>query len=98
MSLNIQVRPRYNDRAVHTRLYVFLKDESLIDNINNRRRRPIAAWRKIAIEALAEAGINYSELRWSQYAGCSCPCSPGFIVKGDKWRDVFVTVESEVAA
>ena len=34
-----------------------------------------------------------TKVRWSQYAGCSCPCSPGFIVNqvGEP-KDVFVTV------
>jgi predicted DNA-binding WGR domain protein len=33
-------------------------------------------------------------VRWSQYAGCSCPCSPGFIVKGLD-VDVYVDLASK---
>lgn len=33
--------------------------------------------------ALAEAGLDpFTKVSWSRYAGCSCPCSPGFIVQG----------------
>jgi len=34
-----------------------------------------------------------TKVRWSQYAGCSCPCSPGFVVDGHSRHDVHVTVE-----
>jgi hypothetical protein len=34
--------------------------------------------------------FDVSNMRWSQYAGCSCPCSPGFIVKAHDSFDVFV--------
>ena len=37
-----------------------------------------------------------TKVRWSQYAGCSCPCSPGFIVEGYPQavsrQDIYVTV------
>jgi hypothetical protein len=30
---------------------------------------------------MAGLSIKGSDLGWSQYAGCTCPCSPGFIAK-----------------
>jgi hypothetical protein len=48
--------------------------------------------------------IDLSKLSWSQYAGCSCPCSPGFVLnhqnivddKGNGFRyfDLWLTLES----
>ncbi len=32
--------------------------------------------------------------RWSQYAGCSCPCSPGFVVEG-LHVDIYVDLASK---
>lgn len=91
--LNVSVdRMRYS-RATHSRLYVTIKDETILEHLMNRRSRPVKEWRKYAIAALVQLGIDYKEIRWSNYAGCSmCPCSGGFIVKGDKYRNIYVTI------
>lgn len=39
-------------------------------------------FRAAAYEALKDAGIEHKGLRFSSSAGCSCGCSPGFIVLG----------------
>lgn len=62
------------------RVYIQPNGETLIDNLFNRRHRPIGLFRDIAKRALAQQGVVAPKLRWSQYAGCSCPCSPGFIL------------------
>jgi phage/plasmid-associated DNA primase len=56
-------------------------DESIMENLMNRRSRPINVYRKLAYQALEQIGYTKEDvkLNWSQYAGCSCPCSPGFI-------------------
>jgi hypothetical protein len=46
----------------------------------NRHRRPYATWRKAIRTALAKVDIDLSKMAWSQKAGCSCPCSPGFVL------------------
>lgn len=38
--------------------------------------------REAAKAALVEAGVKFSKVRFSRYAGCSCPCSPGVVVDG----------------
>lgn len=65
------------------RLYVGVSDFNLLEDLENRTRRPYAAWRKLAEKVVAESGIplDLRNMRWSQYAGCSCPCSPGFILR-----------------
>lgn len=50
--------------------------------------------------ALEAAGLDpFTKVSWSRYAGCSCPCSPGWLVQGDitakndgRPADIFVTV------
>ncbi len=55
------------------------------------------AWRRETVQhyraALQAAGIDPSRLRWSDKAGCSCGCSPGFVPTGGSYRttDAWVT-------
>lgn len=62
--------------------YVWPRGESIIDNMRNRHDRPHELWKPMVEIELRARGVNFERLTWSQYAGCSCPCSPGFIVKG----------------
>jgi len=92
-----QARRRY---AVKPRVYVWPRGESIIDNLMNRRSRPIKLFRQAAKDGLSAMGVDLSkvELRWSQKAGCSCGCSPGFIVEGFDSKlyrnDVHIDVEA----
>jgi len=98
---NIEIRERgnvsYKEWIKQTRIYVWPQGESIMDNLQNRRQRPYTAYKKEVIPAvLKEMGLPAdTKVRWSQYAGCSCPCSPGFVVDGDSRRDVHVDVEAE---
>lgn len=48
---------------------------------------------RICLEAAQAAGdIPNEKLRFSAKAGCSCPCSPGFILDKHSSVDYFVTV------
>jgi len=62
------------------RVYVDV-EENLLENLCGRQSRPHVAWKPRVAEALARIGV-VGPLAWSQRAGCSCPCSPGFIIKG----------------
>lgn len=66
-----------------SRVYVDPGKFDVIEDLTNRTRRPFNAWRAPVTEALARIGIEGVKLNWSQKAGCSCPCSPGFILNGD---------------
>ena len=72
-SFRYQLRPR---------VYVWgdSDNETVIENLNNRTRRPHAEYKKHALRILAEAGVGFdgTKMKWNQYAGCSCPCSPAF--------------------
>lgn len=54
--------------------------ENIVDNFMNRTRRPHAIYRKEMIPVLEAFNLPTKGIRWSQYAWCSCPCSPGFIM------------------
>lgn len=77
-----------------TKIYVSLKGETIWENLEKRRQRPYTIFKKEIIPAvLAKMGLPATtKVRWSQYAGCSCPCSPGFIVDNDYGSIVWATV------
>lgn len=90
------------------RMYVSVPDESMLDNLANRRRRPYNVYKTLIHSSGIGRVLNLgSPLRWSQHAGCSCPCSPGFILpaqtfitdSGETWPffDVWATLESAPA-
>ena len=97
---NIQIRERgnvpYKEWVKQTRIYVWPQGESIMDNLMNRKQRPYTAYKKEVIPAVLKAmGLPAdTKVRWSQYAGCSCPCSPGFVVDGHSRHDVHVDVEA----
>lgn len=81
----------------HARLYVHVKGESIMDNLMNRRSRPSTFYRKEVLPVvLKQFGLTPEKVVWSQKAGCSCPCSPGFILKGVSRRsDFHATISAE---
>lgn len=86
---SVTVAPRIFDRpprytTSRSIIYVHPVGETLIDNLINRRNRPIKLWREMAIRALNFSNIEFSKLSWRQNAGCSCGCSPGFIAEDVK--------------
>jgi hypothetical protein len=92
--LDVTVRPMAReDKATHSRAFVWVKDETVMENLMNRRNRPVKLYREIAERGLIEAGIDFYQLSWSKHAGCSmCPCSPGFIVKGSTRKEIHITI------
>lgn len=84
---------------IKPRIYMDPKGENMLDNLMNRRTRPYKEYKRAALACLEENSVDTTKikLRWSQYAGCSCPCSPGFIVEG--WsefldqKNTWMTVE-----
>lgn len=87
---------RPDDRKTLPRVFVWPANESVLDNLANRRLRPYSLWRKEVLPKVWEQlGVTNAKVRWSQYAGCTCPCSPGFIVtSGYRGQDLHVGVES----
>lgn len=84
----------------HAAVYFSLQGENLIGELMNRRSRPYDEFRKVlnaALEMAAEQDESLKDWKetdfgWNQYAGCTCPCSPGFSAKRRYLtHDIFVT-------
>ncbi len=73
-----------------------INDKPVADILSGFRwNKPHLVFRKEVIpEVLKRMGCPDAKVSWSQKAGCSCGCSPGFIVKhpGHVPKDVFVNV------
>lgn len=87
--------PMYKRMRVH-----FSFNETIVENLFNRHYRPKKALRELLPEVFAKAGVHPDAIhacvrqsRWSQKAGCSCGCSPGFIVDNLAGRQLFVRVD-----
>jgi hypothetical protein len=86
------------------RMYVSVADETVMDNLANRKRRPYNIYKTLIHSSDIASVLNLNELRWSQKAGCSCPCSPGFVLGRQLLKsedghyhtrfDVWVTLEN----
>lgn len=98
-------RPDRYDRKEYfqaTRVYFSVADESIWDNLANRRRRPYNEYKALMPEVLrqlgAPEGVTY---RWSKNAGCAmCSCSPGLVLDrrlldDGIGYDVWVTITGE---
>ncbi len=70
----------YTDYNKKPRIYVSC-DETLLENLVNRTTRPVNAWGRVIRKAMKQLELP-GRIGWYQRAGCSCPCSPGFI-----WSD-----------
>jgi hypothetical protein len=73
----------YRDNRGYTaapRLYVSVADETILDNLANRGRRPYNVYKSLIRSSGLGEILSLERLSWSQHAGCSCPCSPGFIL------------------
>jgi hypothetical protein len=90
---------RPNRPIDRTAIYVHVDGDefNVWENFVNREARPYEAYKQVMPEVLARLGYGPDvRVKWSQKAGCSCPCSPGFVVVNDPkpGRDVWVTVEA----
>lgn len=98
--MKIELRPQDGARYKKTRVYVWRDDETITENIINRRFRPHRQWRKDVLpKVFSELGLaEGTRARWSQYAGCSCGCSPAFILDINLMnRDIHVSLGGEQA-
>lgn len=78
----ISNRRRYSPKAV---IYFWPENETVIEQLENRRSRPYTQYRKLLPQVFEAIGLDPADpslkASWSQYAGCSCPCSPGFVLR-----------------
>lgn len=76
-------------------IYIWPKGETLLENLQNRRSRPIKEWRKEVIpQVLAQAGLPANtKVSFRQKAGCPCGCSPGWILDAPWGKAYHATIE-----
>lgn len=84
-----------DDRSSRMKVFLFPKGENVLENLERRRNRPVDEWRGLLPEALTRAGFTDVEetartAKWSQKAGCSCGCSPGFLLGRSSHQDLYV--------
>ena len=79
-----------NEYSRPPRIYIFPEGESILDNLLvGRHNRPYKMYRERILPTVFEE-LNWdpnTKVRWSQYAGCTCPCSPGFVVTQPTLKD-----------
>lgn len=79
----ITILTRWTSKDRKIMVYFHRVGESILDNMIYRRARPYTEYRKVLGEVLVRAGMDPELMRiarWSQRAGCTCPCSPGFAI------------------
>ena len=99
--LDIEVTERRFNQIGGTKfpvLYVWPEDESVLENFINRRNRPITLYRKEVLPVIKKLFDMSDDVKfsWSNKAGCSCPCSPGFVIKDSSMynKNIHVTIKS----
>jgi hypothetical protein len=96
---NVKVLPvPVGSRQKTAHMYFFLTGESILENLQNRRNRPVKEFRKLLSKVFEKTDFadlwneNHIKASWSQYCGCSCGCSSGFRLNGLYGRNIFVDV------
>jgi hypothetical protein len=72
------------------RMYVSVADGSVMEHLANRTRRPYNVYKTLIHASSLKGVLNLSKLSWDQFAGCTCHCSPGFVLASQS-----VTIEGE---
>lgn len=88
----------------YTRIFVWVQNETVGDQLVLRGHRPYQAWRSMLVEhVLTPIGMGGAKLRWDRHCGCSmCPCSPGFVtdrhmgLDGPVGKHSYLTVDFHV--
>ena len=101
----VDVRPN-NERisiAKKSRIYIFIKGETILQNLFDRFSRPYDEYKTKVIPSLMkkikkEFPLQYSHIKddkwsWNQRAGCTCGCSPGFVGSSFSNYEIFVDVK-----
>lgn len=94
--IKIQVRTT-NKYSSKTKVHFFPSGENLLENLQNRRSRPYTEYRKKLLpqvvdilKELHDINLTNSKFNWSQKAGCSCGCSPAFLVSNSYGYEIYV--------
>jgi len=87
-------------RQKKARIYFSHQGESVITNLVERRSRPTFVYKNFFPQVLEYMKLKPEDYKfvWSQKAGCTCGCSPGFILQPKTTnvclnKDIFVTID-----
>lgn len=84
------------ERNAASRVYIWPVGETVIEQLYTRRQRPYKDWANVLPKVLSLVAPHSWEVkgqfRWSQKAGCSCGCSPGFILRDFSSFDVYIHI------
>lgn len=74
------------------KVYFWPQGENVLDNVKNRHRRPSQVYKEYFSKILKSFKLPLDlKYQWSQTAGCSCGCSPGFVLAHKAKYDIHVT-------
>lgn len=92
-----QSSQRPSKRREKAVLFIFPKNEKGLENFIFRATRPVKLYRTLLPEIFEALGLPAdTKARWSWKAGCTCPCSPGFILSHVEWNhDFYATVTAD---
>ena len=89
----------WREYTAKPRAYVFLDEETVAQNFGARFNRPYKVYRPLVLKALEDLGIEGAKISWRQKAGCTCGCSPGFVIdlpdgieEASECFDLYITV------
>lgn len=82
-------------RASKSRIYIWPRGETILQNLANRRTRPHRQWiREVVPEILKQAGLPAdTRVTFSQKCGCPCGCSPGFYIQQHWGKKISASIE-----
>lgn len=101
LDATVEIRRRggtYRERNGKSHLSVHMKGESVWDNLMNRRNRPTKIWKMVGETAMTSLGMEeelYDKMFWNQKAGCSCGCSPAFVMPNLHGFYFYIEVEAD---
>lgn len=90
--LEVRQRTESSEMNNRSRVYIEHEKESIAENLLTRFSRDVSAYKTQVVPILCQIlNLTSRDFSWSQKAGCSCGCSPGFRL-ASRGYDVFMTV------
>ena len=91
--LDIRVRQDANPDK-KARFYFWHQSDTVLSDLTRRINgvsRPYRFYRREVLPTLVEVlALGDTKFKWSSWAGCWCPCTPGFICDSPKLRGLVV--------
>jgi hypothetical protein len=83
---------RWTDILGEEPAYSIRGEDKDLDRAWDKYNRRLVSCQRAALEALKAAEVlDYSKASFSRYAGCTCPCSPGWNMTDLKFQGMYAT-------